>query len=107
MLFTKKLLARCGEKRIATYTTHVHDVNHTTYSNFAVMYHRGQSAEIFLTAPEVDSPPYIFSKFTVYQLVNECWNIIIILIEVCLMSQSWDNVAGIHDHLLTGHAHKT
>ena len=23
------------------------------------------------------------------------------------MSQSWDNVASIHDHLLTVHAHKT
>ena len=27
--------------------------------------------------------------------------------QVCLMSQSWDNVASMHDHLLTVHAHKT
>ena len=26
---------------------------------------------------------------------------------VYLMSQSWDNVASMHDHLLTVHAHKT
>ena len=26
--------------------------------------------------------------------------------QVCLMSQSWDNVASTHDHLLTVHAHK-
>ena len=26
---------------------------------------------------------------------------------VCLMSQSWDNVASMHDHQLTVHAHKT
>ena len=26
---------------------------------------------------------------------------------VCLMSQSWDNMASMHDHLLTVHAHKT
>ena len=51
MLFINKLLARCSEKRIATC---VHDVNYTTYSNIAVMYHRGRDVEIFLTAPEVD-----------------------------------------------------
>ena len=28
-------------------------------------------------------------------------------VQACLMSQSWDNVASVHDHLLTGHAHKT
>ena len=32
---------------------------------------------------------------------------IIIILQVCLMSQSWDNVASMHDHLLTVHAHKT
>ena len=26
--------------------------------------------------------------------------------QVCLLSQSWDNVATTHDHLLTVHAHK-
>ena len=26
---------------------------------------------------------------------------------ICLMSQSWDNVASIHDYLLTVNAHKT
>ena len=47
MLFTNKLLARRSEKHnIVTYTKHVHDVNHTTYSNIAVMYHRGRDAEI-------------------------------------------------------------
>ena len=28
-------------------------------------------------------------------------------LQVCLMSQSWDNMASMHDHLLTVHAHKT
>ena len=28
-----------------------------------------------------------------------------IIITVCLMSQSWDNVANMHDHLLTVRAH--
>ena len=27
--------------------------------------------------------------------------------QVCLMSQSWDNVASMHDHLFTVHGHKT
>ena len=27
--------------------------------------------------------------------------------QVCLMSQSWDNVASMHDHLLIVHANKT
>ena len=53
MLFTNKLLAHRSEKRIATYTTH--DVYNVTYS-IVVMYFRGQGAEIFPTAPEVDSP---------------------------------------------------
>ena len=30
-----------------------------------------------------------------------------IILQVCLMSQSWDSVASMHDHLLTVHAHKT
>ena len=29
------------------------------------------------------------------------------IVQVCLMSQSSDNVVSIHDHLLTVHAHKT
>ena len=33
-------------------------------------------------------------------ILNNC-------VQVCLMSQSWDNVASMHDHLLTVHAHKT
>ena len=57
MLFTNKLLAHRSEKRIATYTTHVHDVNHTTSLHYCShVYRRGQGAEIFSTAPEVDSP---------------------------------------------------
>ena len=48
MLFMNKLVARRGEKCIASYTLHVHDVNYTMYSNIAVMYRRGQGAEIFL-----------------------------------------------------------
>ena len=32
---------------------------------------------------------------------------IIVTIQVRLMSQSWDNVVSMHDHLLTVHAHKT
>ena len=57
MLFMNMLLACRGEKRIATYTSHVHDVNRAKYSNIAIMYRRGRDAEIFPTAPEVDSPP--------------------------------------------------
>ena len=30
--------------------------------------------------------------------------IIIIITQVCLMSQSWDSVASMHDHLLTVHS---
>ena len=41
---------------------------------------------------------------------SECYNhgtnIYISLQQVCLMSQSWDNVASMHDHLLIVHAHK-
>ena len=29
------------------------------------------------------------------------------VLQVCLMSQSWDNVPSMHDHLLTVQAHKT
>ena len=29
------------------------------------------------------------------------------IVQVCLMSQSWDNVVSMHDHLSTVHAHKT
>ena len=78
MLFTNKLLARCGEKCIATYTTHVHDVNHGMYSNIAAMYGRGRDAEIaiFPTAPEDDSPLYNFQKITVHQF--ESWNNILV-----------------------------
>ena len=38
----------------------------------------------------------------VYKLIY-----IYIYIQVYLMSQSWDNVVSMHDHLLTVHAHKT
>ena len=77
MVFTNKLLAHRGEKRIATYTMHVHDVNHTTSLHYCrsciSAVDQGQGAEIFSTAPEVDSPKKIYA----YQL--ECWNIIIII----------------------------
>ena len=77
MLFMNKLLAHRGKKRIATYTTHVHDVNHTPILQPCAV-DRGQGAEIaiFPTAPEDDSPPYNFKKITVYQF--ESWNNIIV-----------------------------
>ena len=35
--------------------------------------------------------------------IHECAprNIVIIYLQVCLISQSWDNVVSMHDHLLT------
>ena len=31
----------------------------------------------------------------------------LLLQQVCLMAQSWDNAASMHDHLIAVHAHKT
>ena len=38
---------------------------------------------------------------------NDLLKIFFVVLQVCLMSQSWHNVASMHDHLLTVHAHKT